>query len=131
MKDQMKTPQLKEQRKVFMAEFELLNQKIPEYIDLGRNLISILDHVASWMAELMWKRLDGISRGDEEEWNKIEGGCLHQGPTNTLLEKAHDISAKFYPMSPAPDRDPKRTKKNENEKVELPAPKEGPGTLGP
>eukprot|EP00973_Karenia_brevis_P025562 3527541-Karenia_brevis.AAC.1 len=72
------------------------------------------------MAELMWNRLDGSSREDEEEWNKIEGGSLHQGPTNALLEKAHDIFAKFYPMSPAPDRDSKRTKKNDNEKVELP-----------
>eukprot|EP00973_Karenia_brevis_P046862 6502519-Karenia_brevis.AAC.1 len=34
-------------------------------------------------------------------------------------------------MSPAPDRDSRRTKKNENEKVELPVPKEVPGTLGP
>eukprot|EP00973_Karenia_brevis_P004549 621212-Karenia_brevis.AAC.1 len=46
------TAQLKEQRKAHEAELELLNRKIPEYIDLGRNLISILDHVASWMAEL-------------------------------------------------------------------------------
>eukprot|EP00973_Karenia_brevis_P006862 931425-Karenia_brevis.AAC.1 len=83
------------------------------------------------MAELMWKRLDGISRGEEEEWNRIEGGCLHQGPTNTLLEKAHDISAKFYPMSPPPDREMKRTRVNEDEKVELPVPKEAPNEMAP
>eukprot|EP00973_Karenia_brevis_P032515 4485246-Karenia_brevis.AAC.1 len=61
-----------EERKALAADLEALNSKIPEYIDLGRNLVSIIDHVASWMADLMWKRLDGISRGDEEEWNRIE-----------------------------------------------------------
>eukprot|EP00973_Karenia_brevis_P093576 12417979-Karenia_brevis.AAC.1 len=114
------------------AELASLNQKIIEYIDLGKQLVSILDHVATWMSNLMWDRLEGLSRGSEEEWNRIEGGLLHQGPTNTLLEKAHDVASKFYPTSPAPDRESKRTKKNENKKEEeFPVPKEQPGTLGP
>eukprot|EP00973_Karenia_brevis_P090069 12400864-Karenia_brevis.AAC.1 len=90
-------------------------------------MVSIIDYIASWMAELMWNRLEGLSRGVEDEWNKIEGGSLHMGPANQLLEKANDISTKFYPMSPAPDRESKRTKKNE----ELPVPAEAPNQMGP
>eukprot|EP00973_Karenia_brevis_P094239 12421458-Karenia_brevis.AAC.1 len=36
--------QMLEERKILAADLEALNSKIPEYIDLGRNLVSILDH---------------------------------------------------------------------------------------
>eukprot|EP00973_Karenia_brevis_P079333 11008624-Karenia_brevis.AAC.1 len=81
------------------------------------------------MSGLMWDRLEGLSTGCEKEWHLTEGGSLHQGPTNMLLEKANEVASKFYPMSPAPDRESKRTKKNEKE--ELPFPKDPPGILGP
>eukprot|EP00973_Karenia_brevis_P048376 6712543-Karenia_brevis.AAC.1 len=46
------TAKMLEERKVMSADLEALTSKIPEYIDLGRNLVSMIDHVASWMANL-------------------------------------------------------------------------------
>eukprot|EP00973_Karenia_brevis_P093268 12416523-Karenia_brevis.AAC.1 len=59
-----------------------------------------------------WKIL---SVGKESEWKMIEGGALHKSPIIGLLESTHDVAAKYYPMSPNPDRETKRTRKNSNE----------------
>eukprot|EP00973_Karenia_brevis_P050170 6961358-Karenia_brevis.AAC.1 len=45
------------------AELAELNQKIPEYIALGKQLVSILDFVRTWMSGLMRDRLEGLSIG--------------------------------------------------------------------
>eukprot|EP00973_Karenia_brevis_P020720 2845897-Karenia_brevis.AAC.1 len=42
------------------AELEDLNQKFLEYIDLGKQLVSILEFVRTWISGLMWDRLDGL-----------------------------------------------------------------------
>eukprot|EP00973_Karenia_brevis_P060421 8406849-Karenia_brevis.AAC.1 len=55
------------------AELAELNQKILEYIDLGKQLVSILNYVRTWMSGLMWDRPEGLSKGREEEWSLIEG----------------------------------------------------------